>query len=247
MKHGNNSAERLLIILRECKERRKKEAGKRLFDVWRSMFQMLPNSQDWYVMDSLALFSRLPLQIIEEAKRFGEGQLPKEIYLDWQSDLMNVCSSIAVTAVLQQFIDPISEVSLKSLAACAHQFSLRYPEKVVQEQDISTLRQEVSMLQSAILSADMPSELQRYLLDHIGLIQTALDHYPIIGSSGLKTAVDACIGSVLTSNDLYNQSMKEADGQGFWKLAERIALIVQYSEYGYKLLTYTKSLTDLLK
>jgi hypothetical protein len=242
MKSGNNPAARLHNILKECKERNKKDGNKPLFVVWRSMFSIPDDKPDWYVLNSLALFARLPYQTLEIARRFTSEELPEDTYLDWKDDLLKACSTISSSALLAHFITPVSDVSLKSLQACAHIFSQRYPEKVIAEKDIAELNQKVTELQAELDASDIPDNLKQYLYDHIFLIQTALDHYPIMGSVGLKDAIDSCLGAGFTSTEIVQQTGKTDVGKRYWEFLSRGAMLIQYSETGIKLLAKASEL-----
>lgn len=239
--YRNCSAGRLLWILEQCKAKHEQDrkAGRDsgLFTTWKTLFSMPDDTGDWYVLNSLAQFARLPYLVLSERSRFPENKFT-ERHFSWMKEVMQVCSAISAGATLSQFISPMKEVSFAMLEVCAHEYSHAHPERKIDEAELTVFREEVATLLDLVTKSDLPGDLKSFLWNQFWNIQSALDNYPICGILPVQESVQSYFGGLLLSRKKYDQiKEQEALCLKTESFLSRLVLALNLTDYGYKMVT----------
>jgi hypothetical protein len=224
----NNPAARLHNVLTLCKKNRKEMGGQPMTKAWRKVLSLSEETEDIIVMSKVGFIYLLPSQIASEIQRFED--LDHRLYLGWQNDLAQAFTQISFGAAFSGFVDRLSDSLLINIEFCSHELSKRCPEKMVDEAELQKLKEAAYALYQEILKANPPPDLSRYLLDHLYLIVEAIDNYMLSGARGLRTVVDAIVGTALTNHQTARQAKESTFGERFWGIAGKVAVLLDLAK-----------------
>ena len=229
----NNPAARLHNILTLCRSINKEMSNKPMMQGWRKVLRLTDKDEDIVVMSRIGRVFILPSQIAAEISRYPD--IDATLFLSWHGDMSKAFQKIGFTNAFNEFNAHVSDSLLLAVQFCSHELSKRCPEKIIEESQIQSLKDEVYKLYVDIINANLDPVLSRYLLDHIYMIIDAVDNYLITGARGLQTAVDTAIGTFFTNNSMAEQATNTEAGRSFWKTVKKSSLLLDVAFKTYQL------------
>jgi hypothetical protein len=224
----NNPAGRLHNVLTLCKKHQKEMGGQPMVRAWRKVLALDDNVEDIVVMSKVGLVYVLPSHISAEIKRFDD--LDQRLYLGWQNDLAKAFTQISFNAGFNEFVSRLTDSLLINIEFCSHELSKRCPEKMVDDEELKELKESAYGLYQEIQQGTLPPDLSRYLLDHTYLIIDAIDNYTLTGARGLRTALDAAVGAVITDHAVARRAKESAFGERFWAVIGKTAVVLELAK-----------------
>lgn len=201
----NNAAGRLASLLSELATIH----GWTTAQVWREMFAPWPESEDgarnvgremteadiYSIHNGLAEL-RESVQDIEDAIR--EGEAHPEVYLQHFDRLKRFLSPLNLDANFDEYRKLVTPELITSVTFCAKDIPL---DGEITPEDIKTLLNSTTELQSLVKESKLPPTLKKWLLRLLFKIEDALRHYDRFGSKGLRKALANMLGELLIDGE----------------------------------------------
>lgn len=219
----NNPAARLHAILAKCRNNDLRPQP--MIKGWRSVLGLAEDVEDTIVMGKIGKVFVLPYRIAAEIKQLDDLDL--ELYLGWQKDLSQAFQNVNFQTQFAQFSDKLSDSLLINIRYCAHELSKRRPEKVLNEKDLSELKEDAYSLYKDVVAAKLDPQISRYMLDHLYMIIEAIDDYLINGSIGITIALDTIVGTIVTSTKIAKAARESPFGDKLWAIVGKTALVLE--------------------
>jgi hypothetical protein len=223
----NNPAARLHNILVNCRKDKELRNQPMLIG-WRTVLSLPAEIEDITVMYLVGKIFLLPSQITQELSQFPD--IDMELFLGWKTDMTSAFKKINFESPFASFYDRLSDSLLVTIKFCAHELSKRRPEKIVDEAQLGELKQQVYDLYTEVLKTDLPTDIRRYLLDHLYEIIDAIDCYMVTGACPIQRAVDGVIGSFVTDGNTVRQTLDKEVGKKFWSTMNKAAILLSISK-----------------
>ena len=220
----NNPAARLHAILMLAKEQK---GSTPTIIAWKNILD-LQTDEDLEIMGMVGKVFTLPLAVT-----YAVNQIPalhQELYLSWKSGIENAFRANTWNGNIQEFLKHINDTMLVSLQFVSDNLGRLAPEITLNEKNFEELRQGAWNLYEEISNSDMDSIVKDYLLKHMSMILRALDDYPILGIQPLNTAIETCIGTVVTQEAKAKNSNDTKAGSDFWKFTAKILVALKIAQ-----------------
>jgi hypothetical protein len=222
----NNPAARLHEILTRCRKQDLRPHP--MMKAWKSVLGLPDEYEDILAMSKVGKVFTLPRLIGEQIQQYTD--LEHELYLGWQKDLAEAFTTVNFKAQFAQFSDKLTDSLLINIRFCSHELAKRKPEKILDEKALAEIKETVHKLYDEVLAARLDADLTRYMLDHLYMIIEAIDDFAITGALGVRTALDAVAGTVLTSTTLAKRTKSSPFGERFWAVVGRIGMLLDLAK-----------------
>ncbi len=210
-------------------------------EAWKEILD-LKTDDPLEIMGYVGRVYTLPNAVQRAVERIPE--LDHALHLGWKPDLDKALREMMWNANIQQFTQHLSDSLLVSLAFVSENLGRLAPEKVLDDKELETIRDEAWSLFDRIDQSSLDEPGRGYLLKQLGRLIQALDDYPFFGIQPLEIALDGVVGSVITdSRNAQETRGGEEDGM-FWRLAGRVALLLKIT---HAVLQIGESAVDLLE
>lgn len=229
-----NPASRLHAILKEVKSA-PIQGSKQVAVGWSNLFQCTSD-------DLPKLFSGITsiLNLIDEVEA-SIKELPEKDHELLLREIPAIRKIVAATNFESgwQFVkDGISEKVLLSVEFCANRVADIWQEKEIPKDELKHISDEINALFEEIKASDLPKAVKTYLLELLETMRSALSNYRITGAKGLRKAVAASIGTLVTNYGTHQETTKTPLVKRFWAL-------VQFAEGATaRAMTYVPALAD---
>jgi hypothetical protein len=214
----NNPASRLLRVLTAVRGQNPLTPS---LPVWGAV---LVEKDGARLLQRLGKVFALPQRVREEILKI-EG-LNHDRYLRWIPDLEKAFLGQALVGTIQGFRDFITQDLLDRIEFCADQLSERRPEKSLSNEELESLRNELSEIDAELKSAKIDSALKEYISRQLAEIISAIGNYDLEGIGPLERALHATVGAAVTDWDTTRKVRETSAGQRFWKFVGRAAIVI---------------------
>lgn len=221
MKHENNAAGRLLLLLRKAKSINEK--GLRTRDGWAKLFRIPPD-------DTAQLYHKVSkLWAIPQVVKRQVEQLPDinpRAYLTWISLLDQAIKGQTLDGQWQQLTALITNDALNSLEVCSDKLRQHNPEALLNSEQLTKIHTDVQDLMNDVAEGDIDDDIKAFILKHLDIIDRSIRDYAIDGSEAIRTAAMATVGAVVVQKDVYEKSKDTKLGDRFWKVLGRLLVLL---------------------
>lgn len=222
MAKQNNPASRLWTVLNNGK--RKELLGKRVGDVWAELLNVHPGNQP-LLLHRIGILFDLP-NMIESAIKQSDD-IDTQLYLKWLPTIKTSFRQLNFETQWATFMSPIGENILDGIAYCADHLSRKYPEPMVNERDLKTIREDALALLKKINESFITSDAQLFMEEKIQAILNAIEEYRIAGVAPLRRVVEESVGAITTLQpETHHHMMKTKEGREFWTIVGRVAIVL---------------------
>ena len=219
---NNNPAARLHKLLTDLKSKFPPESN--INEALQENFNLSKEGQ----LEILTAIARIyTLTASVESAVLACPELDHDLNLTWRDSIISALGNMRWNGPLGLFYDQLSESALLALEFVADNLSRHAPEKTLSDDDLHGLREEAWALYERLSSCDIDARTRSYLLKHLLLVIQALDDYPFYGITPLETALNASIGSTFPEQESAIASRQCDEGNAFWRLIGRVAVILK--------------------
>jgi len=183
------------------------------------------------LLSALGLLVDLPDQVEAEVDRVNPEEFDRDAVMRWKVQLAPfIRDRLLNNERADQAVAAITEGSMASLESCSFVLHRYRPQRVLSDADIEKIRSLVQELVATIEEElDGEWELLDFLLQHAKAMSRALDHYPIVGTAALETALDQSLGAVARRGGDFaaKEYTRRESWKKFAKLAGAVLVVLQ--------------------
>ena len=216
----NNPAARLLHVLRRLGATDGDTPARR---AWANALDVDPDNLP-RLLERLAVLFQLPL----EAKRQLERQpdLDQETCLRWFPRVEKALGDLNLEGSIAGCLNHLDEGTIYGLEFDAAYLGRQAPESIVPETELAIVEAEVRELCADLAGSSLEPAARRYLLEQLDPLAAAIANYDLLGSTPLRRAVDAAVGSLLTDPHRRAETTRTKLGERCWKVIARAAALL---------------------
>jgi len=173
---------------------------------------------------SLIELSKLVDQAESELRATADIQ--HELYL---APFPRIRKALAINmpeATWQTFSVHITESDVTVLGFCAEALSRSNAENLIDDQELSELREDVDGLAERVMASSIDQELKVILLGQLELLRRAIFDYRIRGVVRLQEALAASLGTIALNNPLFAEAKDTEEVRGFAKVLKRLGKLI---------------------
>jgi hypothetical protein len=191
MSESSSSAKHLHNVLISLKKTAT-DGNETLLSIFSRMFKIESND----IAQLLELYTEL-IKLVKEAKQDVEklSNIDKELYLEPFVRLENGLSRISLLHSWNSLEEYLDVSTMKSLQFCADTLTHKVSKKVVSEDDLRNLQEQINELLEQVMNFDIDESLKTFLLDRLEQIRHAILYYRLNGAKGLKDAYEKIAGA----------------------------------------------------
>jgi len=218
--YHDSAAGRLCAFLRRARDIAPNLAMR---DGWCRLFGMTPPGEVVEIYRQMADVLALPAQAESEVRSLKNAN--HDLLLAWKGSVEAAFSQLALNLSWDHVRGQLSDYALLSLDMAADQISrlsAHRPREIAAEQ-LAEIADQVHSLRNEIIAADLPSDVQEFILFHLSEIQRALDMFRVRGSEGVRTAVQTAVGAVYMRPEV---TIKAAGTPEGWKYMRWLRALV---------------------
>jgi hypothetical protein len=213
-----NPAGRLLELLSKGESI---PSDKKASEAWAELLET-DDSDFIDLLRKLGLVQQLPFLVRERIRNIEDFN--SDIHLEWIPAIEAAFRLMRLQRPWGDFIGRIDKASLYALKVCDHELSKSINSDINLE-NIDDLKREASSIDAAIRESSLDTEVSKYLLDNLHLIQQSFNDYQISGPESVREAVQITIGSIAVDNSTFNLSLNSDAGRDFWAFVKKLALL----------------------
>ena len=168
--------------------------------VWENIFQIQeePNEARKAVLISDRL--RWMHQQLEIARsQMKQANLSENLYIAAFNNIEQAISTLILTAQWNNGVQYLKPETLLALEFCSE--ILPDEESLIDPHVLEEIRSMVQELEKSLAVTDLPESLVALILNHIELINRALNQYPITGAKALREAARTALGELVEAKD----------------------------------------------
>jgi hypothetical protein len=213
----DNPAGRLWHILNDAKT---KKPNLRTREVWGQVFNIDKNATSQLLEKQGEI-----IHLLMDVKRDIEGidGLNKDLYLKQLPSIENALASVRLSDKWEGFKNRLDDATMLSLAHCADKLSEHSNERVLNQDELQGLREEIEVLIDRVLdSTPLGPKLQEILLEHLEVMRRAIINYNLYGSDGLQEAVKTATGAVYLNRKVFEAEKDSETVDWYWKIIVRV-------------------------
>ncbi len=191
---GNNPAGRLHNILTLTKGWPDSD---KIIHVWASVLGIEEDN----VLVTKAVIELYSLS--EEIQRLimMNGDLNHDLYLKSFRSIRNIFFPLNLSSHWGSVSHYLTDEAMTRLQFCAEELSKYYSEESLSKEDLEEIIQKIEDLFEAVSDSTFPDALKLSLLEEVERLRHSVRMYTIKGAKGLKQALQATIGTVVTSHE----------------------------------------------
>lgn len=209
----NNPAGRLYAILKEALRRNEKEPTRK---IWANVFDIDEVNEIQIIRNLLSL-----QELVEEVHELikNNSQLNSELFLKSFPNLRRAVSAQNLTNPWSAYKAGLNPETMTRLEFCAEVLSGEYSEVQISADEIEELKKLLGTLVEFVEKSIMPDEFKIFVLVQLEELRRGIFDFKIHGARGLRTAMEAVIGTTITQNDKY-QKIKESNADILLRLGQ---------------------------
>ena len=220
----NNPAGRLLNIIEEGK---RQPLDKAIYEIWSILLSVPPNNIT-LLLKRLAYVVSLIDEIEHRIKSVND--INHDIFLEWMHNARSAFKDLNLHRPWRFFIESFDEKVIYGLKICADILSRKKPERIVDENLLLDIMEEVDSLITQINDSNFDYNLKDFLLEKLLNIKYALEEYKIKGIKSLENIINSTIGSILIHRNCYEEIQKEDIGSKLWNIINRLVTITNLAQ-----------------
>ena len=206
----NNPAARLLNLIERLSIGTQLEQP--AFTIWSAVLAVRAE-ETFEMLDRIGRIMQLP-KVTREALSAVRPKLDP-IYFEWVPQIEAAFKAHRLAGAMREFMAPISNDTRRTLRFCADRLSYVAPEKLLESNDLTTLRREAAELRRNLENAEIDSDLKKFAWRHLKEFISALDDYEFLGVTPLNRATEQALGSV-------RLNLEVAEKLGVTKVGKRL-------------------------
>jgi hypothetical protein len=177
------------------------------------------------------------LQLIREVREaiVNTHGINQDKYLTPMVIIENTFSQLYLNSQMNIFSNGIELSLISNLSFMSDNLYKDYFESKINEEDLASLRNDVSELVDQILHSDLPVELKELFIKHLELIKSALLNYELLGNEGLYKVIDSFTGAIFRNRDSIDQ-INDKNKVSFFNIIKLIETINKITTFGKTLL-----------
>ena len=220
MVERDNPAGRLWHILNDAK---KKGANLRTREVWGEVFDIDKNSTSQILEKQGEM-----IQLLMDVKRSIENidGLNQDLYLKQLPSIQDAFADTRLNDQWKGFKSQLDKATMLSLEHCADKLSEYSNEKVLDQGELQSLREDVEALIDRVLhTTTVDPKLREILLEHLEIIRWAIINYKLHGSEGLQEAIKTATGAIYLNQEIFKAEKDSEVVDWCWKIIVRIGTL----------------------
>lgn len=200
----NNPAGRLHTILTDALRKNEKEQTRK---VWASVFGIDEANETEIIRSLLSL-----QELVEEVHALIENnsQLNSQLLLKSFPNLRSAVSARNLTSQWNTYKVGLNPETITRLEFCAEVLSGEYGELSIPDDEVEELKTLLSAMVEFAENSTLPDDLKVFVLIQLEELRRGVFDFNIKGARGLRTAMEAVIGTTITQTTKY-QEIKDAD------------------------------------
>jgi hypothetical protein len=216
----DNPAGRLWHILDEA---RKKGDGMKVREVWGQVFGIDMNSTS-QILEKQGEMIRLLMDVKRSIENI-DG-LNQDLYLKQLPSIQGAFATVRQSDQWKSFKNRLDEATMLSLEHCADELSKHSNERVLGQDELQSLREDVEALIDRVLDGTtIDPKLREILLEHLEIIRRAIINYKLHGSDGLQEAIKTATGAVYLNRGIFEAEKDSEAVDWYWKIIVRIGTL----------------------
>lgn len=204
---GDNPAARLLNILERGKQYNVNENCR---EVWMEIFDIDDGSES-VLSSRLGKTMALPDQIISIIKKDFPNQI--NTYTHWSNKVSAGFYQQNLNSHWGSFINNIDSHTITYLSLNADLIQTKLPTKLLEKDQLESLRQKISELLSELLKSDLEDSFKTFLAKAFQKMVLAIDEYRINGAEPIMDNIEGIFGHAFFDNK-YKEALSETEFGG---------------------------------
>ena len=218
---NNTTAGRLLNILIEGKKIPKHQ---QCITAWEQLLDV-PSTNKPLLFKRLGSIMTLPLQVESIVINTVEKS-QSQLYLQWLKPITKAFTHQNLSSTWETFSMHIDQHTINYLTMTRDILQFKSPEGTLAIEELEKLKSDFLELEKEIMQADMPLELQKFILKRIKEILNAISEYKINGLEPLIDTIDMTIGKIVSNKDLAIGTQNNDFGKKFWDLIVASSVVI---------------------
>ena len=204
----DNPAGRLLAILEEAEKIGKKNTKQKCREVWAQVLKVEVTETEKLFTGYLAIMNLTSL-----AKRSLEelDDVDPELHLSPFNRLQQGFSTVGFNHQWEQFNKFLDPATITGMKHCSHILSTTVGEKIITQQVLDELKEEIEQLQKRVMQANLSEELRALLFEKLEEMYKAVIDYNVNGANGMKQALESTIGGLWLAYEPVKNEVKEGN------------------------------------
>ena len=200
----NNPAGRLHSILSDALRKNEKDPTRK---VWANVFGIEESNETEIIRSLLSL-----QELVEEVHALiqNNSQLNSELFLKSFPNLRRAVSAQNLTNPWATYKVGLNPETMTRLEFCAEVLSGEYGEFPITSDEVEELKTLLGAMIEFTEKSSMPDELKVFVLIQLEELRRGVFDFKIHGARGLRTALEAVVGTTITQNPKY-QDIKAND------------------------------------
>ena len=175
--------------------------------VWAKLLNVHPPDNTPLLFRRLAKVYQLPLQITEQVEKHLDNP---GLYLRWRPKVDQALSR-SIDQAWGDVIKIIDEATLLSLEHCDNSLTKYNSEDITDDQQLQKIADMVVELMEEVKGDGIAPDIATYILDRLKEIKEAIDEFSLTGPAGLRRALEANLGGLVTQVNVFMPKVGEKD------------------------------------
>ena len=234
IKHTDNPAGRLFLILKKAKKIDKQTKMK---NAWAEILGV-ESKDSAELLRKIGKVNQLPFDIKKGVKSIDDQD--HELYLRGLGKVENALGNINFNSSWNGFLNIIDDTTVASLEFTSNLLSRENGEHGLSQKDIDNLLDITQKFKKELVDSDVPEPLQKFILERLNAIESAIHDYKISGVKPIETEIERSVGSLVMRRGIYNKD--KSWSKKFFNLISKIGTIINFANDTQTLLGSAKKL-----
>lgn len=197
------------------------------------------------LLTAIGMVWRLPGQVDSDLRQIDD--LKHDLYLSWVEPMETCLAHLSFEGGFGSFLSAATPDALNLIAICDGLLAKGKPEVNIDESELEALQEQIRKLIEEIQASDLDPSAREYMIGVLIGLDSSLLYYRIDGTQSLYEATTRIVGDFVIKQDTIKQTRASPEGERFWDVCRKIALIGIVFQTGQQLLTATVGIPEHVK